>query len=171
MKKHLEIARFTKTQGLKGEIRAEYYADDPEEIGDFETLYLGKEKTPVSVDYVRPVKNIVIIKLKELTSIEEAQKLIGKTLYIDRDDVMLPEDTWFIQDLIGLSVVDADSGRRYGTVKEILQNAPTDVYVIKAENGKELMFPAIPEVLIDTDIIGGRITIRPLAGLFEDDED
>ena len=82
---------------------------------------------------------------------EQAQKLIGQTLYIDREDAELPEDTWFIADLIGLPVYDFDSGRLYGRVKEILQNGPADVYLLSTAEGRELLFPAIPQVLKSVD--------------------
>ena len=87
---------------------------------------------------------------------------------MNRNDYELSDNTWFIADLIGLDVVDADSGKHYGNVVEILQNAPKDVYVIKTPDFKTLMFPSIPEVLIDTDITEGVIKIRPLEGLFEE---
>lgn len=168
MKQYLEIVKFTKTQGLKGELRAQYFCDDPDEIEKYETLYLGREKTPVKTMSCRPNKNIVIIKLEGIDTVEEAQAFIGKTLYIDRNDVKLPPDTWFIQDLIGLKVVDIDSGRVYGVVDEILQNAPVDVYSVKTSENKQLLFPSIPDILIKTDIEAGKIYIRPIAGLFEE---
>lgn len=167
LKKYLEIAKFTKTHGLKGEIKAVYYCDDPEELGEYGVLYLGNERKPLEIEEYRIIKNTVILKLKGFNDIEKAQTLIGKMLYIDRNDAELPPDTWFVQDLIGLEVIDADSGKVYGKVDDILQNAPTDVYSIKTEDNKQLLFPSIPEVLIKTDIEAGFIYIRPLEGLFD----
>lgn len=168
MKKYLEIAKFTKTQGLKGEIRAVTYCDEPEELGEFDTLYLGKEKTPVVIQSVRIQKNIAILKLAGYDDVERAQGLVGRLLYIDRGDVSLEEDTWFVQDVIGLTVLDADDGRVYGVVDDVLQNAPVDVYSLKSPEGRQLMFPSVPEVLIDVDIGAGEIKIRPLDGLFDE---
>ena len=71
------------------------------------------------------------------------------------------------RDIIGLEVVDADDGTVYGKVDEIYQNGGADVYSIKTSDGKQLMFPAIPEVLINTDVDNGKIEIRPLDGLFD----
>ncbi|MDR1753860.1 MAG: ribosome maturation factor RimM [Eubacterium sp.] len=170
MKKYLEIAKITKTQGLNGELRAQYYCDDPEEISCFKKLYLKNGKDFLSPKYIRPHKNVVIIKFGGVDTLEEAVKYIGETLYIDRGDVDLPANTWFIQDLIGLRVVDADSGLEYGRVKEILQNAPTDVYMLNSVDGRELLFPAIPEVLLDVSLEKGEIFIRPLKGLFGDED-
>ncbi len=168
MKKYLEIGKITKLQGLKGEIRVQYYCDDPEMLCEFDTLYLGKERRPVEPQRARFLKNgVAVLKLSGVDTPEAAEKLIGKMLYFDRDDIELPDDTWFIQDVIGLEVYDADSGKCYGKVDDIYQNGTADVYSIKTPGGAQLMFPAIPEVLLETDIEGGKITIRPLEGLFD----
>ena len=119
-KKYLEIGKITKLQGLKGEVRVQYYCDEPEMLCDFDTLYLGKEHTPVNPQKARYLKaDVAVLKLKGVDTPEDAEKLIGKMLYFDRDDMELPEDTWFIQDIIGLEVYDADSGKLYGKVETV----------------------------------------------------
>lgn len=167
-KQYLEMGKITKTQGLKGEVRMQYYCDSPDLLEEFDVLYMGKDKTAVQLEKSRYLKSdVAVIKLAGVDNPEDAQKLIGKILYINRDDVELPEDVWFIQDIIGLEVVDNDKGIVYGKVDEIYQNGGADVYSIKTADGKQLMFPAIPEVLIKTDIDEGKIYIKPLDGLFE----
>ncbi len=166
-KRYLEAARLTKTVGLKGELRAQVLCDSVDVLTDFE-LYMGKEHNRVAVISAVPVNdNMCKLKIEGVNTVEAAQKLVGRILYLDREDAELPEDSYFIVDLIGLPVYDADSGRLYGKVREILQNGPTDVYLIKTEEGKELMFPSIPEVLLNVDIENGKIEIRPLKGLFD----
>ena len=103
-------------------------------------------------------------------TLEQAQTLIGKILYIDRNDAELEEGLYFIQDIIGLTVKDADTGEVYGKVSEIYQNGAADVYSIKKENGVELMFPCIDEVVKKIDVEGGEILIKPLPGLFDDED-
>lgn len=167
-KQFLEMGKITKTQGLKGEVRMQYYCDSPDVLEEFDTLYMGKEKAEIVIERSRYLKSdVVVIKIEGVDTPEAAQKLIGKVLYMNRDDVELPEDVWFIQDIIGLEVVDVDSGKLYGKVDEIYQNGGADVYSLKTPDGAQLMFPAIPEVLIKTDIDEGKIYIRPLEGLFE----
>lgn len=167
-KQYLEMAKITKTVGLKGEVRAQCYCDYQEQLEEFGQLYLGKDKTPVTVISVRPLKNsMAVLRIEGINTVEEAAKLCGKNLYLDRNDAELPEDTWFIADLIGLEVRDADSGKVYGVIDEVMQNGPTDVYSIKTPGGKQQLFPAIPEVLLEVDVDGGFMVIRPLPNLFE----
>lgn len=167
LKKYLEIAKFTKTHGLKGEVKAVYYCSNPDELGDYEIYYLGNDKSAFKIENYRITKNTVIVKPKGYETVEQAQTLINKMLYIDRNDVELPPDTWFIQDLIGLDVIDAASGEIYGKIDEILQNAPVDVYSLITKDNRQLLFPSIPEVLVKTDIEAGAVYIRPLEGLFD----
>ena len=98
---------------------------------------------------------------------EEAQKLRNRVLYIDRDDVELDEGCYFVQDLIGLEVVDADSGESYGKITDVSQTGANDVYHIADEKGNVKLIPAIPEVVAETDIEGGIMKITPLEGLFD----
>ena len=164
----LEAGRITKLQGLKGELRMQYYCDGPERLDGLKTLYLDKGKTPIGLTASRYLKSdVTVIKLEGIDTPEDAQKLIGKTLYLNRNDLELSKDEWFIVDLIGLSVVDADNGRVYGKIDEIYQNGSTDVYSLRTPEGKQYLFPAIPEVLLETDLDGGEIVIRPLPNLFE----
>lgn len=167
MKKYLEIAKITATQGVRGEVRCKYYCDSPDVLCEFDTLYLGKEKREVKIEHAFPHKNIVVMRIAGVNSIEDAQSYIGKMLYLDRDDAELPEETYFIQDIIGLSVKDAETGEIYGKVTEVYQNGAADVYALKSDDGRELMFPCIDEVVKTIDIENGEILITPLDGLFE----
>lgn len=169
-KRYLEAAKITKPVGLRGEMRARVLCDSADILTEFD-LYLGGEHKAVSVISSVPAGgDMCKLRIEGVGTAEEAQKLVGKLLYIDREDAELPEDSWFIADIIGLPVYDADDGRLYGRVREILQNGPTDVYVLKAGDGRELMFPSIPEVLLNVDVEGERIEIRPLKGLFDGGE-
>ena len=98
---------------------------------------------------------------------EQAETLRNQILYLNREDVELEEGTYFIQDLIGLDVIDADNGAAYGTLKDVLQTGANDVYVVQAEGGKELLIPAIPDVIVETNIEEHCMKIRPLEGLLD----
>ena len=109
------------------------------------------------------------MKFVGIDKIEQAQPLIGKVLYLDREDAELEEGLYFIQDIIGLTVKDADSGVVYGKITDVYQNGASDVYSIRKPDGTELMFPCIDEVVLRTDIDAGEMIIRPLPGLFDDE--
>lgn len=167
MKQFLEIGKIVAVQGLKGEVRVEAWCDSLEFLCEFETLYFNKGKTPVSIVKARPHKNIVLMKIKGIDTPEAAQELRGKVLYMDRNDVELEEGSYFVQDLEGLEVIDADDGTVYGTLSQVSFTGANDVYHIK--NGdKEWLIPAIPDVIEKTDIEGGKMLIHKMEGLFED---
>lgn len=167
MKQFLEIGKIVATQGIRGEVRCQYYCDSAEVLCEFDTLYLDGGKKPVEIKRAFPHKNVVVIKIAGVDTVEQAHLLIGKTLYMDRNDAQLDEGTYFIQDIIGLTVKDADTGRVYGKITDVYQNGASDVYSMRQPDGTELMFPCIDEVVISTDVEGGEMLIRPLAGLFE----
>lgn len=169
MKQFLEIAKIVSTQGVRGEVRCQYYCDSPDILCEFETLYLNKGKEPVEITRAYVHKNIVVLKIEGVDSIEDAQKYIGKILYIDRNDMELPEGVYFIQDIIGLTVKNAETGEIYGKISDVYQNGATDVYSIKRENKTELMFPRIDEIVKKIDIDAGEMMIIPLEGLFDED--
>ena len=89
-------------------------------------------------------------------------------LYIDRDQLELDEGTYFIADLIGMKVVDADDPEKvYGTLTQVSETWANDVYHILFADGVTRYIPAIPLVVISTDVENKVMTIRPLEGLFE----
>ncbi len=167
MKQFLEIAKIVAVHGLRGEVRCQYYCDSAEVLCEFDELYFDKGKTAVKIERAYPHKNVVIMRLEGVDSIEKAQPLVGKMLYLDRNDAELEEGLYFVQDIIGLTVKDADSGKVYGKITEVYQNGASDVYSIKHPDGSELMFPCIDEVVLKTDIEAGEMLIRPLKGLFD----
>mgnify|MGYP000604416057 FL=1 len=100
-----------------------------------------------------------------------AQTLRNRVLYVNRDDIELEENTYFIQDLIGCHVVDyEDPQKEYGVLVEVSQTGANDVYHIKDEAGKIVLIPAIPDVIRMTDVDSQRIEITPLKGLFDDED-
>lgn len=168
MKSFLETGKIVNIHGLKGEVKIMPWSDDPEFICEFSTLYCGKNKTPYNIQSARIHKNMVLVKFENINSPEAANALRNNIVYIDKDETVLDEDTFFIADLIGLTVKDADSDKIYGTVKDIFQTGANDVYEIKSDDNKLYYVPAIPDVIINTDLDNKIITIRPLEGLFDE---
>lgn len=169
LKQYLEVGRIVGTHGVRGEMRVECWANSPEFLKKFKTLYLDGGKTALSVS-CRPHKNIALVTVKGVGSIEEADELRGKVLYIDRADVKLGEGEHFVQDIIGLKVTDADTGKVYGEVKDVLKTGSNDVYEMKAEDGKLYYIPVIPDIIDRLDFDAGAVFIHPMKGLFDDED-
>lgn len=167
MKRYLEIGKIVNTHGLRGAVKVVPWCDDPEFLCEMETLYLGEKHLPVTITDARTQKGNVVLQLKGTDTVEVAESLRGQILYLDREDVELADGVYFIQDLIGLRVLDADTAACYGTLSDVLQTGANDVYEVTDEAGKTVLIPAIPDVVQETDLENGTMTIRPLEGLFD----
>lgn len=171
-KQYLEVGQIVSTHGIKGEVRLNPWCDSPEFLNNFKTLYFDAEgKNAVKVVLSRPHKNVVILKLDGVDSVEQASALRDKILYMDRNDAGLSDNTYFIQDLIGCKVIDCDSEVEYGEICEVSETGANDVWHIKAENGKVYLIPAVPEFIASTDVDGGIVKIKPIKGFFGDEQE
>ena len=166
MQEFLEVGKIVTTHGIKGEVKVQPWCDTPELFEELDVLYLDGEEIEILRGRVQ--KNMAIIKIAGVDTPEDAHALVNKVLWIHRDQLELPEDTYFIADLIGLKVIDADSKEVYGELCEVTSTGANDVYHIKFPDGKFRYAPAIPQVIIKTDLENGVMEIRPLPGLFED---
>ena len=165
-KEYLEAGKIVTTHGIRGEVKIMPYTDTPDLLAEFDRLFIGKNKDEVIITRSRVFKNTVIAKIEGIDTPEAAEKLRNKILYMHRDDLELDDDTYFIQDLIGIEVRDADTDAVYGTIADVMQTGANDVYVIKGEK-REYLVPAIADVVVSTDIDNNIMTIRPLDGLFD----
>lgn len=162
----LQIGKITSVFGIKGEVKVQPWCDSPELLCEFDTLY-WKSGTPVKIESSRVQKNMVVMKIEGVDDPDAAQKLRNHVLYMDRNDVELDEGSYFIVDLIGLTVVDSRDGKVYGMLSDVTETGANDVYHITDEDGRLLLIPAIPEVVDEVDIENGVMKITPLNGLFE----
>ncbi len=125
----IETGKIINTHGIKGELKVLPWCDTAEKFYDFKNLYL-KSKTSLEIENVRIHKDNVIIKFKNIDSIDQAEKYKNYILYADKDDFELDNDSFFIKDLINIEVFDNDTGEFYGSISEVLQNGAKDVFVI-----------------------------------------
>ncbi len=169
MENYLEIGKITSVHGLAGDVKVEPWCDSPEELCAHKTLYFSNGEKKVKVKKARVQKNMAIIKLEGINTVEEAQSLRNKILYVDRNSLKLPENTYFIADLIGMEVLDFDTGKSYGVITDVTQTGANDVYHIKSQDERMYYVPAIADVVRSTDIETGIMKITPLRGLFDED--
>jgi len=165
---YLELGTIVGTHGLQGELRVHPACDSPAFACGFSTLYFDAGgQRPVKVTGARPHKNLALLRLEGVASVEAAQPLSRKTLYFKRDDAPLEEGRFFIAELIGCAVYDAaDTEKCYGELSGVSQTGANDVWHIRTPEGKEALIPAIPQVVGEVDVAAGRIEITPLEGLF-----
>jgi 16S rRNA processing protein RimM len=167
--KFLEAGQIVGTHGVRGEVRVQPWCDSPQQFATFKKLYWDKEgKQPVKLR-ARPHKNVALALLEGVDTVEKAQVLRGKMLYVDRKDLKLPKGHYLVQDLIGLTIVDADTGETYGTLTDVSQTGANAVYHMATEKG-EVLIPAIPDVVIEIDFKKDILRLRPMKGLLDDDE-
>lgn len=161
------IGQIVNTRGLKGEVRVYPYTNDIYRFDDLEYFYLEKGlNTKYEVERVRYKGNMVIMKIKGIDSIEMAEKLKTKNMYIPREEsVELEEDEFFIADLIGMDVFTVD-GEKVGVVKDVLQHAVNDVYVV-ASKDKEYLIPSIEKFVPTIDLDENKMIIDPIKGMLD----
>ena len=170
IKNYLEIGQIVSTHGIRGEVRINPWCNGPEFVKKFKTLYKDANgKDFFKVVSCRPHKNVAIVKVGGIDTIEQAEKFRGKIVYISRKDAKLPKDKYFVQDLLGCTVFDADDGKVYGEISDVSKTGANDVWHIK--NGeKEYLIPVIDDVVINVDVADNKIEIRPLKGIFDDED-
>lgn len=169
MKQFLEAGKITRTHGVRGELVMEVWADSPDFVAKVKELYLdGQGKSPIGLISSRPHKGRLLLTLRGVDSVEKGDALRGRVLYLNRDDVQLPEGRFFLDDLIGLRAVDGNTGRVYGVLEEVITAPANNVYRIVDGGGREYLFPAAEHMIKRTDIAGGVIELLPIPGIFDD---
>jgi len=154
--------------GIRGQVKVEPLTDDPKRFKNLPEVFIEFTDSPVffKIESVAFVKNYFpIIKLEGINSRQEAETLRGYYIKIPRKyAVKLPKGHFFICDIIGLHVYD-ESGTYIGTVKDVLQTGANDVYVVESQDKKEILIPAIKQVVINVDLDNEKMIIRPLEGM------
>ncbi len=169
MQDTLRVGVITSTHGVRGEVKVFPTTDDAKRFQELETVILdtGHEMLTLTIENVKFFKNMVILKFKEFNNINDIEKYRGKDLLIHREQaVSLEPDENFIADLIGLKVV-TDEGEEFGTLKDVLQTGANDVYIISGNSGKEYLFPAIKQCILNVDLEAHQITVHIMEGLLD----
>ena len=160
----LEAGQIVNTHGIQGEVKIVPWCDSPEFLCQFDTLYLDGK--PVRVRSARIHKGNVLAFLEGVSDVNAAMAVKGKTVFIDRTGVELPDGRHFIADLMGLEVIDDATGAKLGVVADVLTPPAHEVYVVKGAH--EYMIPAVDEFLVKTDVEAGYIRVRLIEGMRTD---
>ena len=156
----IDAGKIVNTHGVRGEVRIEVWLDSPAFLKRCGRVYLGgEEKKLLSA---REHKGFLIAQLEGVEDVNAAQALKNRVVQIARADAKLPRGAYFLQDIIGASVVD-EGGAEVGKLTEVLELPGQRVYVVKGET--EHLIPAVPAFILHTDAERGVITVRLIEGM------
>lgn len=168
MIEYLKIGQIVNTHGVKGEVKVYPLTDNVRRFSKLSFVFmLGKDGQyeKVEIEGVKYFKEMPLLKLKNVDDMDAAMKFRNQYLYVDRENaVKLPKDTYFITDLIGLDVITED-GNRLGELINVFSTGSNDVYEVKREEGKNVLLPAIGDVILEVNIEEGFIKVRLMEGL------
>lgn len=164
---YFEIGQIVNTFGIRGVVKVNPFTDDISQFEEMETILVDKKGSLVEmqIEEVKYSKNQVLLKLKGIETVEEAEKYRNCYLKLPREKARkLPKNTYFIADLIGLEVY-TEEGNLLGKVDDIYNTGASDIYVIKDELGKQILLPAIKDVIKQIDLEQEKIVVHLLDGL------
>ena len=159
-KQYIEAGRIVNTHGVAGEVKIEVWLDSPQFLKSFKRCFIDRRE--VKLLSARVHKGFLIVKLEGVDDVNAAMALKGRTVFIDRADARLPKGAFFLQDIIGASVVD-ESGSEIGKLVDVMETPASNVYVVKGE--REHLIPAVPEFILSTDADNGIITVHLIEGM------
>lgn len=149
MEKYLECALAVTTHGVRGNVKLECRCDTPSELAKLKAMYIKKAEGFVKMNVISSSvqKNMVLTHFEGIDTVEDAVKLRGTVFYADRDDLSLPEGSHFIADLIGMDVIDTDSGKKHGVLEDVISPTGRDIYVVRDTPEHTFMIPCVPEFI------------------------
>ena len=168
-KQFLETGKITGTHGIRGMVRIQPWCDDISFLNKIKYIYLDDSgNTKLIKERIAVNGNVFIAKFSGIDTIADAEKLRDKVIFINRDDAVIKEGSYFIQDILGCKVYDANTKELLGVVTDVSQTGANDVWHILNATG-EYLVPVIDEILYKVDIDAGEIFITPMKGIFDDE--
>ncbi len=171
MSEYFLIAKIISVYKKEGFVKTEIYSDYPERFEALKIVFLdfwGNKKKFI-VEKVKEHKNSFLIRFKNFYSERETSVLVGREIYVDeKSKIELPENNYFVHDLIGSSVLLKDEN--IGFAKDIIKTPANDVLVINSKDGKEILVPFVLAYIDGIDSVKKLIKLKDL-DLSLDDED
>lgn len=162
---HVAVGRINSTWGLRGHVRVTPLTANPQRFVPGAVLFVRGE--PRRILDVRTPQGYPIVQFEGYTERDAAATLRGALIEIDADDLPeLADGEYYLHDLVGLAVETA-AGAPVGRLVEVLRTGANDVYLVRPEQGRDVLIPATAEVVIEVDVPGGRLVIEPLPGLLD----
>lgn len=169
MQTYLPACKIVTTHGVRGEMKALPLCDGAAFLAKIKRLFRTAEGGgETALLGVRAQGAMLLVRLAGIEDMDAARAQVGHTWYFAKADAKLPKGRYFIDDLIGCRVVDADTGVDYGTVTAVDHPAAHDVYTVTDAAGGEHLFPAVGEFLDRIDLAARAVYVRPIPGMFTD---
>ncbi len=157
----LIVGKLRRPHGLTGDILMEVITDFPERMRRGRELFIGEAHTPVELEASRNHPPFLLLKFRGIDTPEDVGMFRNCMVYVRADSLpTLPEGEYYHHQLIGLQVISED-GQSLGKITEVIETGANDVYVVTAEGGKELLLPAIHDVILNIDLTQKTMTVRP----------
>jgi 16S rRNA processing protein RimM len=162
---YLAVGFLRRAHGVRGEIIMDLHTDFPERLRSGRKLFVGEEHKPVILSGARPHAKGMLVKFKGIEIPEDVGQLRNQWVYARASDVpALPEGKLYQHELFGFEVVD-ENDQSLGELVEIIETGANDVYVVRSESGQEILLPAIPSVVLETDPARRVMRVHVLDGL------
>jgi len=161
---HLVVGKITAPRGLKGELKVRLLTDYPQRLLQRDTIFVGDPPEPYAIDSLHIHSNKAILRLAGIETREQAEAMRRRDLLVPLDEaVPLEEGEYYVFQIVGLDVY-TDQGELLGRVSDVIFTGSNEVYVVQSTE-KEILVPAIAEVVQEVDLEAGRLTIKPMEGL------
>lgn len=167
MQEFLEIGQIVNTFGIKGFVKVNPFTDNINRFDELKKVYIKNksQKYELEIEEVKYHKNMVLIKFKGIDKVEDAESLRNSYILVNRkDEKDLDEGTYYIVDLLGLDVY-TDEDELLGKLEDIYNTGSNDIYVVKNELGKQILLPAIKDVIKEINIENRKIIVHIINGL------
>ena len=163
----LECGKIINTHGVRGGVKLESWCDTPQDLASLKKVYLknGADYKCHKVKRASVFKQFVLLELEGINDIDTAMTLKNRVVFADRDDISIDEGAFFLADIIGLDVIDLESGEKIGTLSDVLNLGASDLYEINTKTGKKLI-PAVPEFIKEIDLEKG-IFVSLIEGMLD----
>lgn len=161
----LDVGRILRPHGLRGELVLQPFSELVQTLKPSSEIYLESEHSPVIISAIRPHRSRYLLSIEGCVDRDAAEKWRGEVVRIRFENAKpLQEGVYYHWQILDLPVF-TDEGDHLGTIVEILETGANEIYVIKDEQGAEILLPAIKEVILKVDLESSRMIVDVPPGL------
>jgi 16S rRNA processing protein RimM len=156
------LGKLRRAHGVRGEIPLEVYTQMMELLAPESVVYIGEEHHPYTIETTRWKQDLLLLKFYDINDRTIVSQLTNKLVFVNPEQLPgLSEGEFYYHDLIGLAVYEID-GDYLGELVQILETGANDVYIIQAEDGEEILIPAIEEMILEIDPESGKMIVAKM---------